>query len=117
MPCWQQHIIPQISIDILASIEQSRPLLLQVLERANATEYGLAAGVFTSNLNWATTLSRGLKAGTVWVNTWNVFDAGVPFGGYKLSGIGREHGEACLSHYTQVTLHISLISPLLDMLT
>jgi delta 1-pyrroline-5-carboxylate dehydrogenase len=72
------------------------------LERANATEYGLAAGVFTSNLNWATTLSRGLKAGTIWVNTWNTFDAGVPFGGYKMSGIGREHGEAALSHYTQV---------------
>ncbi|KAK9902186.1 hypothetical protein WJX75_007160 [Coccomyxa subellipsoidea] len=73
----------------------------EVLERANATEYGLAAGVFTSNLNWATTLSRGLKAGTIWVNTWNTFDAGVPFGGYKMSGIGREHGEAALSHYTQ----------------
>jgi aldehyde dehydrogenase (NAD+) len=73
-----------------------------VLERANNTDYGLAAGVFTANLNWATTISRGLKAGTVWINTWNVFDAGVPFGGYKLSGIGREHGEACLHHYTQV---------------
>ena len=49
-------------------------------------------------------LCRGLQAGTVWVNTWNQFDAAVPFGGYKLSGIGREHGEEVLSHYTQVTL-------------
>lgn len=46
---------------------------------------------------------RGLQSGTVWVNTWNQFDAAVPFGGYKLSGIGREHGEEVLSHYTQVT--------------
>ena len=82
----------------------------QVLERANATEYGLAAGVFTQNLNWATTLSRGLKAGTVWVNTWNVFDAGVPFGGYKLSDIGREHGEAALAHYTQVSHCVCWVS-------
>ena len=47
---------------------------------------------------------RGLQAGTVWVNTWNQFDAAVPFGGYKMSGIGREHGEEVLSHYTQVSL-------------
>ncbi|CAK0737882.1 Aldehyde dehydrogenase 2 member B4, mitochondrial [Coccomyxa viridis] len=72
-----------------------------VLERANDTEYGLAAGVFTSNLNMATTISRGLRAGTVWINTWNVFDAAVPFGGYKMSGIGREHGEEVIHHYTQ----------------
>ena len=47
-------------------------------------------------------LCRGIKSGTVWVNCWNVFDAAVPFGGYKLSGIGREHGEEVLDHYTQV---------------
>ncbi len=47
-------------------------------------------------------LCRGVKSGTVWVNCWNVFDAAVPFGGYKLSGIGREHGEEVLDHYTQV---------------
>ncbi|EIE18437.1 aldehyde dehydrogenase [Coccomyxa subellipsoidea C-169] len=73
----------------------------EVIRRANNTEYGLAAGVFTQNLAMANTISRALKAGTVWVNTWNQFDAGVPFGGYKTSGIGREKGEAALSHYTQ----------------
>ncbi|CAL8465907.1 g5443 [Coccomyxa elongata] len=73
----------------------------EVIRRANDTEYGLAAGVFTKNINLANTISRALKAGTVWVNTWNQFDAGVPFGGYKTSGIGREKGEAALAHYTQ----------------
>lgn len=86
--------------------------LRQVIRRANNTEYGLAAGVFTQNLAMANTISRALKAGTVWVNTWNQFDAGVPFGGYKTSGIGREKGEAALSHYTQVTHpHISMTHP------
>ena len=47
-------------------------------------------------------MSRGLQAGTVWVNTWNQFDTAVPFGGYKMSGIGREHGAEVLDHYTQV---------------
>ncbi|KAK6117985.1 hypothetical protein DH2020_048270 [Rehmannia glutinosa] len=55
-----------------------------------ATRYGLAAGVFTRNIDTANTLSRGLKAGTVWVNCYDVFDAAIPFGGYKMSGIGRE---------------------------
>ncbi|KAK9807805.1 hypothetical protein WJX72_009910 [[Myrmecia] bisecta] len=73
----------------------------EVIERANNSNYGLAAGVFTKNLNWANTLSRGLKAGTVWVNCYDVFDAAVPFGGYKQSGIGREHGRECIDHYTQ----------------
>lgn len=47
-------------------------------------------------------MCRGLQAGTVWVNTWNQFDTAVPFGGYKMSGIGREHGAEVLDHYTQV---------------
>ena len=47
-------------------------------------------------------MCRGLQAGTIWVNTWNQFDTAVPFGGYKLSGIGREHGSEVLDHYTQV---------------
>jgi aldehyde dehydrogenase (NAD+) len=75
---------------------------LQVIARANNTHYGLAAGVFTRSLDTANTISRALKAGTVWINTWNQFDAGVPFGGYKQSGIGREKGQHVLDYYTQV---------------
>ena len=74
-----------------------------MIRRANDTDYGLAAGVFTKDINMANAISRALKAGTVWVNTWNQFDTGVPFGGYKTSGIGREKGEAALAHYTQVS--------------
>lgn len=73
-----------------------------VIRRANTTRYGLAAGVFTQNIDTANTLSRALKAGTVWVNCFDVFDAAIPFGGYKMSGIGREKGVYSLSNYLQV---------------
>ena len=76
--------------------------MVQVIERSNSNEYGLAAGVWTKNLNWMNSLSRGVQSGTIWVNCYDVFDAAVPFGGYKLSGIGREHGDEVLGHYTQV---------------
>ncbi|KIZ06991.1 aldehyde dehydrogenase (NAD+) [Monoraphidium neglectum] len=74
----------------------------EVIRRANATPYGLAAGVFSSNLDTVNTLARALKAGTVWVNCFTVMDSAVPFGGYKDSGMGREKGEDALQHYTQV---------------
>ncbi|KAL0342817.1 UNVERIFIED_CONTAM: Aldehyde dehydrogenase family 2 member B4, mitochondrial [Sesamum calycinum] len=64
----------------------------EVIKRANATRYGLAAGVFTKNIDTANRVSRGLRAGTVWVNCFDVFDAAIPFGGYKMSGIGRRRG-------------------------
>ncbi|KAL8140783.1 hypothetical protein V2J09_006804 [Rumex salicifolius] len=83
--------------------------LKDVIKRANNTRYGLAAGVFTSNLDTANTLVRALKAGTVWVNCYHVFDAAIPFGGYKMSGIGREKGIYCLNHYLQVK---SVVTPL-----
>ncbi|XP_071709750.1 benzaldehyde dehydrogenase, mitochondrial-like [Rutidosis leptorrhynchoides] len=73
-----------------------------VIKRANATRYGLAAGVFTQNIDTANTLSRGLRAGTVWVNCFDVFDAAIPFGGYKMSGVGREKGIYSLNNYLQV---------------
>ncbi|KNA04660.1 hypothetical protein SOVF_197610 [Spinacia oleracea] len=73
-----------------------------VIRRANKTRYGLAAGVFTQNLDTANTLSRALRAGTVWVNCFDVFDAAIPFGGYKMSGIGREKGVYSLNNYLQV---------------
>ncbi|KAL8493683.1 hypothetical protein ACS0TY_024757 [Phlomoides rotata] len=82
----------------------------EVIKRANATRYGLAAGVFTSNIDTANTLSRGLKAGTIWVNCFNVYDAALPFGGYKMSGIGREKGVYGLHNYLQVKAVVSPIN-------
>lgn len=83
--------------------------LRDVIKRANATQYGLAAGVFTNNVDTANTLSRALRAGTVWVNCFDVFDAAIPFGGYKMSGIGREKGIYSLSNYLQVK---AVVTPL-----
>ena len=76
--------------------------LNEVIKRANASQYGLAAGVFTKSLDTANTLTRALRVGTVWVNCFDVFDAGIPFGGYKQSGIGREKGIDSLKNYLQV---------------
>jgi len=73
-----------------------------VLKRANNTTYGLAAGVFSNNIHTCNRFSRALKAGTVWVNCYDVFDASVPFGGYKQSGFGRIKGEYALENFTQV---------------
>jgi len=67
----------------------------------NGTTYGLAAAVHTQNLNTAIRVSNGLKAGTVWVNAYNLLHHQLPFGGFKESGIGRELGEAALDNYTQ----------------
>lgn len=74
----------------------------ELIERANRTEYGLAASLFTRDIDKALHFSAGLKAGTVWVNCYDVLSAQVPFGGYKMSGIGRELGEYGLEAYTQV---------------
>ncbi len=68
---------------------------------ANETVYGLAAGIWTNDLSKAHRLIPQLKAGTVWVNTYNVFDAALPFGGYKQSGWGREMGEEVIHEYTE----------------
>ncbi|MFE1245685.1 aldehyde dehydrogenase family protein [Fictibacillus sp. NPDC058756] len=73
-----------------------------VIARANDSEYGLAAGLWTENLKTAHYVSSKLRAGTVWVNCYNAFDAASPFGGYKQSGIGREMGSYALNNYTEV---------------
>nr|GAT55247.1 predicted protein [Mycena chlorophos] len=80
-----------------------------MIRQANETLYGLAAAVFTQDLTRAISTAHKLQAGTVWVNCINSFDCGVPFGGYKQSGIGRELGEAALANYTNVkAVHINL---------
>ena len=72
-----------------------------ILQKANNSIYGLAASVWTQDLSIAHKVSRGLRAGTVWVNCHNVFDAALPFGGYKQSGWGREMGEEVLNNYLE----------------
>jgi len=74
----------------------------ELLARANNSEFGLAAGVWTRDLKNAHYIANNLRAGTVWVNCYNVFDAASPFGGYKQSGIGREMGSYALENYTEV---------------
>ncbi|MDJ0696643.1 aldehyde dehydrogenase family protein [Mastigocoleus sp. MO_188.B34] len=74
----------------------------EVIELANTTMYGLAAGVWTQDITKAHAIANNVRAGTVWVNCYHVFDAAAPFGGFKQSGMGRELGEYCLEHYTEV---------------
>ena len=74
----------------------------EVIARANATEFGLAAGVFTSDLTRAHRVIARLEAGTCWINHYNVTPIELPFGGVKLSGLGRENGRAAIEHYTQL---------------
>eukprot|EP00928_Gymnodinium_smaydae_P026148 TRINITY_DN20619_c0_g5_i1.p1 TRINITY_DN20619_c0_g5~~TRINITY_DN20619_c0_g5_i1.p1 ORF type:complete len:500 (-),score=142.30 TRINITY_DN20619_c0_g5_i1:278-1777(-) len=74
----------------------------EAVERANNTQYGLAAGVCSRDIGKAMGIAKRLKAGTVWINTWNQFDDAVPFGGYKTSGWGREKSEYALENFTEV---------------
>ncbi|WP_077619189.1 aldehyde dehydrogenase family protein [Bacillus sinesaloumensis] len=74
----------------------------ELIARANNSEYGLAAGVWTQDVSKAHYIANNLRAGTVWVNCYNAFDAASPFGGYKQSGIGREMGSYALNNYTEV---------------
>lgn len=74
----------------------------EAIDRANNTEYGLGAGILTNDHKKAIYLSNNIRAGTVYVNCYNVFDTRAPFGGFKMSGIGRELGEYALENYTEV---------------
>jgi len=74
----------------------------EVVQRANKTNYGLAAAVWTNDITKAMAISNRVRAGTVWVNCYDVFDAAAPFGGFKQSGLGRELGEYGLQNYIEV---------------
>ncbi len=76
--------------------------LEEVITRANRTHYGLAAGVWTSDIKKAHAVANGVRAGTVWVNCYNILDARAPFGGFKQSGNGRELGEYGLQQYSEI---------------
>ncbi len=85
---------------VLAAIEFAD--VEEAIARANDSTYGLAAAVWTKDIRKAHYVARKLQAGTVWINTYNVYDTAAPFGGYKQSGIGREMSAHALEHYTQV---------------
>jgi aldehyde dehydrogenase (NAD+) len=85
---------PVVSVLPFASVDE-------VVQRANNTSYGLAAAVWTKDIDKAHLFARQVKAGTVWVNCYHVVDTTTPFGGFKMSGQGRENGEAALDHYTE----------------
>jgi phenylacetaldehyde dehydrogenase len=76
---------------------------------ANDSEYGLGAGIWTRDITKAHALAKKLRAGTVWINCYNVFDAALPFGGYKQSGWGREMGHEVLNNYTEVKAVTTLL--------
>lgn len=96
MQIWNEEIFgPVMAVMKFRTMEE-------VLAKANHTPYGLAAAVWTKDIGTAQHMQRCLKAGTVWINCYNVFDANMAFGGYKGSGIGRELGEYALHNYTEV---------------
>ncbi|XP_064217413.1 retinal dehydrogenase 2 isoform X3 [Aotus nancymaae] len=74
----------------------------EVIERANNSDFGLVAAVFTNDINKALTVSSAMQAGTVWINCYNALNAQSPFGGFKMSGNGREMGEFGLREYSEV---------------
>jgi len=81
----------------------------EIAAQANDSEYGLGAGIWTRDISKAHALAKKLRAGTVWINCYNVFDASLPFGGYKQSGWGREMGHEVLNNYTEVKAVTTLL--------
>ncbi|XP_031096207.1 aldehyde dehydrogenase family 2 member C4-like isoform X2 [Ipomoea triloba] len=95
---------PVISLLKFKTIEEA-------IQRANATKYGLAAGIVTKDLNTANTVSRSIRAGVVWINCYLAFDYDIPYGGYKMSGFGRDSGMEALDQYLQTKC---VVTPLYD---
>ena len=73
-----------------------------LIQRANATTFGLGSGVWTTDVSKAHQVAKALRAGSVWVNCYQAMDPAVPFGGYKMSGYGRESGKQHLEEYLNV---------------
>jgi len=73
----------------------------EVIQKANNTRYGLAAGIVTKNIDIANTVSRSIRAGAIWINCYFAFDPDAPFGGYKMSGFGKDMGMDALEKYLQ----------------
>jgi phenylacetaldehyde dehydrogenase len=100
------NVRPEMSIvreEIFGPVVVAEPFsdVDELVARANNTEYGLAAGIWTNNIGKAHRIAAEIRAGTVWINCYNVFDAALPFGGYKQSGWGREMGHEVLEQYTE----------------
>ncbi len=98
--------LPEMSIvreEIFGPVVVAEPFsrIEEMLPAANETVYGLAAGIWTRDIAKAHRVAEGLRAGTVWINCFNIFDAALPFGGYKQSGWGREMGREVLELYTE----------------
>ena len=87
---------------VLAVHDASRWLRRSARSSPTQTIYGLAAGIWTRDIKKALRAARAVQAGTVWINTYNMYDAASPFGGYKQSGFGRDLGMLALEGYTQV---------------
>jgi phenylacetaldehyde dehydrogenase len=105
-PTVVKDVRPEMSIvreEIFGPVVVAEPFSKEedLVSRANATEYGLAAGIWTRDIGKAHRIASEIRAGTVWVNCYNVFDAALPFGGYKQSGWGREMGHEVLECYTE----------------
>ncbi len=103
MTCVREEIFgPVMSVLTFAAEEE-------VVARANATEFGLSAGVFTRDLARAHRVAAAFEAGTVWINQYNLTPAGMPFGGSKASGIGRENARMAMDHYTEAqTIYVGM---------
>ena len=99
----QEEIFGPVAVVIKFKTEQD------VIEMANASEYGLGGAVWTRDINRALRVARAIRTGRMWVNTYNELPAHTPFGGYKKSGIGRETHKMMLAHYSQTkNIYISL---------